>query len=136
MRPDAPPKRILFVCIENSCRSQMAEAFARIHGRGLVEPYSAGSRPSGSVNPKAVESMLEVGYDLKQHGSKSLSQIPEIEYDCVVTMGCGDACPSVRAKKQEDWNIPDPKAMTPDQFRMVRTQIENQVKTLLNALLS
>ena len=127
-------KRILFVCVENSCRSQIAEAFARLHGGNAVEPYSAGSTPSGQVNPKAVASMRELGYDLSQHRSKSLSEIPAIEYDVAVTMGCGDACPSVRAKNRADWNIPDPKALPPDEFRKVRDQIEQQVKELLARL--
>jgi arsenate reductase (thioredoxin) len=124
-------KRVLFVCVENSCRSQIAEAFARMHGAGAIEPYSAGSNPSGQVNPKAIASMHELGYDLSRHASKSLSEIPAIEYDVAVTMGCGDACPNVRAMQREDWNIPDPKAMSPEEFRKVRGQIEQRVKELL-----
>src|SRR5476651_2409979 len=108
--------RVLFVCVENSNRSQMAEAFARIHGEAKVEAYSAGSRPSGIVNPKAIAAMAELGYDLSKHPSKSLSEIPDVEYDFVATMGCGDSCPFVRAKEREDWNIPDPKEMSPDDF--------------------
>src|SRR5216683_2420753 len=103
---DTLPKRILFVCVENSNRSQMAEAFARMHGAGRVEPYSAGSRPSGRINPKAVDAMKELGYDLAQHQSKSLTDLPHIEFDVAVTMGCGDECPYLRAKQREDWNIP------------------------------
>jgi arsenate reductase (thioredoxin) len=124
-------KRLLFVCIENSNRSQMAEAFARIHGGGAVEAYSSGSRPSGIVNPKAIEAMRECGYDLSKHDSKSLQEIPQVEYDFVATMGCGDACPFVRAKRREDWQIPDPKNMTPEEFRKVRDLIENKVKAVL-----
>ncbi len=127
-------KRVLFVCVENSCRSQIAEAFARMHGAGTVEPYSAGSKPSGQVNPKAVESMRELDYDLGQHASKSLSEIPAIEYDVAVTMGCGDACPNVRAKQREDWAIPDPKAMAPTEFRAVRALIQWKVQELLARL--
>lgn len=128
-------KRVVFVCVENSNRSQMAEAFARMHGAGRVEAYSAGSRPSGRVNPKAVEAMRELGYDLTQHGSKSLSDIPEIEYDAVVSMGCGDeGCPLVRGKRRENWQIPDPKKMPPEQFRVVRDTIEEKVKALLSTL--
>lgn len=112
----------------------MAEAFARMCGASAIEPYSAGSKPSGQVNPKAVESMRELGYDLSKHGSKSLSEIPAIEYDVAVTMGCGDACPFVRARTREDWNIPDPKAMPPEEFRKVRGQIEQRVKELLQKL--
>ena len=125
------PKRLLFVCVENSNRSQMAEALARIHGGEQVEAYSAGSRPSGRINPKAIESMKEIGYDLSGHASKSLSEIPDIEFDFVATMGCGDACPFVRAKQREDWNIPDPKEMPPEDFRAVRDLIETKVKAVL-----
>lgn len=123
--------RVLFVCIENSCRSQMAEAFARLHGKGTVEVYSAGSRPSGRVNPHAIASMKEIGYDLAAHASKSLDVIPSGACDLVVTMGCGDACPAVQARHREEWNIPDPKMLPPDQFRLVRNEIENKVKELL-----
>ena len=124
-------KRLLFVCVENSNRSQMAEAFARIHGGDAIEAFSAGSRPSGVVNPKAIASMAEVGYDLSKHGSKSLDEIPEGEYDFVATMGCGDACPFVRAKHRADWQIPDPKNLDSDEFRKVRDLIEAKVKTAL-----
>src|SRR3954466_336528 len=85
-------KRMLFVCVENSNRSQMAQAFARIHGGDGVEAYSAGSRPSGKVNPKAVDAMRELGYDLTTHHSKSLDDLPPGPFDAAVTMGCGDAC--------------------------------------------
>lgn len=132
---ESTSKSVLFVCVENSNRSQMAEAFARIHGAGRVEAYSAGSRPSGRVNPKAVKAMREVGYDLTLHGSKSLADIPAIEYDAVVAMGCGDeGCPLVRAKRREEWNIPDPKELPPDRFREIRDVIEKKVKELLGGL--
>src|SRR5437762_13376057 len=104
-------KRIVFVCVENSNRSQMAEAFARIHGAGRVEAHSAGSRPSGRVNPKATAAMKELGYDLTPHQSKSLDDLPPGEFDVAVTMGCGDECPLLKAKRREDWAIPDPKEM-------------------------
>ena len=124
-------KKILFVCVENSNRSQMAEAFARIHGAGLVEAASAGSRPSGRVNPKAVEAMREVGYDLTAHASKGLDAFNGRDVDVAVTMGCGDECPLVRAGRRVDWKIPDPRDMTPDEFRGVRDLIERQVRSLL-----
>lgn len=127
-------KSVLFVCVENSCRSQIAEAFARMYGSERVEPYSAGSRPSGIVNPKAIASMQKVGYDLSKHPSKSLSDIPDIDYEYAITMGCGDECPRVRAKYREDWNIPDPKNMPPDEFQKVRELIEEKVKLLLAKL--
>jgi protein-tyrosine-phosphatase len=80
-------KRVIFVCVENSNRSQMAETFARIHGARKVEPFSAGSRPSGRVNPKAIEAMKELGYDLTTQRSKSLDDLGGIEFDVAVTMG-------------------------------------------------
>lgn len=130
MRPQRPI-RILFICVENSNRSQMAEAFARMFGEGRVEVYSAGSRPSGRVHPKAIDAMRELGYDLGWHRSKGLWELPDVEFDVAVTMGCGDDCPALQAKRQEDWNIPCPKEMSPDQFRLVRDQIGEKVKTLL-----
>ena len=127
-------KRVIFVCVENSNRSQMAEAFARIHGAGKVEALSAGSRPSGRVNPKAMEAMKELGYDLATHTSKGLDAFNGQEFDAAVTMGCGDECPLVRAQRRLDWNIPDPREMPPEQFRAVRDLIEAKVKELLQAL--
>ena len=128
------PKRILFVCVENSNRSQMAEAFARMPGAGRFAAFSAGSRPSGKGNPTAIEAMSEIGYDLSQHSSKSLEEIPDVEYDFVATMGCGDECPLIRAKRHEDWDIPDPKDVPPAEFRSIRDLIESKVKTLLSQL--
>jgi arsenate reductase (thioredoxin) len=127
-------KRVLFVCVENSNRSQMAEAFARIHGGDTVEAFSSGSRPSGRVNPKAVEAMREIGYDLTTHHSKGLDEFNGREFDAAVTMGCGDECPLVVAKKRVDWQIPDPKELPPDQFNEVRDLIERKVKELLASL--
>lgn len=127
-------KNILFVCIENSNRSQMAQAFAIIHGRDTVNAYSAGSKPSGVINPKAVAAMKELGYDLTTHQSKSLAAIPDIHYDYVITMGCGDSCPWVKAQHREDWNIPDPKQMNESDFRQVRRLIEEKVIELLGRI--
>src|SRR2546428_1985816 len=123
-------KRILFVCVENSNRSQMAEAFARIHGGNHVEAFSAGSHPSGKINPKAIKAMHERGYDLRAHRSKSIVDLPDVDFDFIVTMGCGDACPFVRAKRREEWDISDPKNLSPNEFRAVRDLIESKVKTL------
>ena len=115
------------MCVENSNRSQMAEAFARMAG---AEAWSAGSRPSGRVNPKAIEAMREVGYDLSTHRSKSVEDLPSVEFDCVVTMGCGDACPLVPAKRREDWEIPDPRDMDSDGVRRVRDLIRRRVEEI------
>jgi len=124
-------KNILFVCVENSNRSQMAQAFATIHGGSLVNAFSSGSRPSGKINPKAVAAMNELHYDLTTHHSKSLEEIPKVEYEFAITMGFGDECPFVNAKHREDWNIPDPREMNEQQFREVRDLIEQKVKELL-----
>lgn len=127
-------KRVLFVCVENSNRSQMAEAFARLLGGSRVEAYSAGSNPSGVINPKAIEAMREVGYDLSSHGSKSLDALPQVEFDAVVTMGCGDKCPFIQARKRADWALPDPKHLSPEEYRGVRNQILERVRGLLKEL--
>jgi arsenate reductase len=127
-------KRVLFVCVENANRSQMAEAFARILGGESIEAYSAGSKPSGKVNPKAIEAMSELGYDLSVHGSKSLDELPDVWFDFVATMGCGDACPIVRARQRADWSIPDPKDLLPEEFRVVRDLIRDKVQASLEEL--
>jgi arsenate reductase (thioredoxin) len=126
-------KRVLFVCVENSNRSQMAEAFARMHGGDGVEAFSAGSAPSGRINPKAVRFMAELGYDLTTHASKSLDDING-DFDAVVTMGCGDRCPWVPAKRREDWALRDPKDMDDDGYRAVRDEISARVQRLLAEL--
>lgn len=126
-------KRVLFVCIENSNRSQMAEAFAHLYGGDQVEASSAGSEPSGRINPKAVRFMAELGYDLSTHASKSLDEVAG-EFDAVVTMGCGDNCPWVPAKRREDWALADPKHMDDAGYRAVRDEISDRVKQLLAEL--
>jgi arsenate reductase len=127
-------KKVLFVCVENSCRSQMAEAFGKIHGKGIIGSYSSGSRPSGVVNAKAIAAMKDIGYDLTTHISKSLDDTPQVEFDYVVTMGCGDECPFIGAKKREDWKIPDPKNMEMADFRHVRNTIKENVIRLIEEI--
>jgi protein-tyrosine-phosphatase len=127
-------KTVLFVCVENSNRSQMAEAFARMHGGADVQAASAGSRPSGRINPKAIEAMRELGYDLTTHSSKGLEAFNGRAVDVAVTMGCGDECPLVRAARREDWQIPDPREMSPAEFRGVRDLVEKKVLALLASL--
>lgn len=126
--------RVLFVCVENSNRSQMAEAFARMHGGDAVEALSAGSRPSGRVNPRAVQFMAERGYDLTAHTSKGTDLFTGRPVAAAVTMGCGDACPLVPADRREDWQIPDPKELPDDEFRRIRDLIEEKVKALLRSI--
>jgi arsenate reductase len=133
--PDASTrKRVIFVCVENSNRSQMGEAFARMHGRDRIEAFSAGSRPSGKVNAKAIAAMKARGYDLSTHRSKSVTELESMEFDAAVTMGCGDACPVLRARRRLDWQIPDPRDLPPDEFNRVRDLIEEKVKELLASL--
>lgn len=128
-------KKLLFVCVENSNRSQMSQAFARMLGGQAVEAYSAGSKPSGVVNPKAIAAMKELGYDLSTHDSKSLKEVEQYApFDAVVTMGCGDACPWMPAKKFIDWQIPDSKHMEPEEFNKVRDYIKGKVKELIDTL--
>ena len=129
------PKKLLFVCVENSNRSQMSQAFAKIIGGENVEAYSAGSKPSGIVNPKAITAMQELNYDLSAHESKSLDEVKEFApFDVVVTVGCGDACPWMPAKKFVDWQIPDPKHMEREQFNEVRDFIKSKIEQLISDL--
>ena len=128
-------KRVLFVCVENSNRSQMSQAFARILGAENIEAYSAGSKPSGKINPKAIRTMKELGYDLSLHHSKSLEEVKKFApFDAVITMGCGDACPWMPAKRFIDWEIPDPKDMNEADFRQVRDFIKTKVTEFLKSL--
>lgn len=113
----------------------MSQAFAKILGGETVEAFSAGSKPSGIVNPKAIASMKELGYDLSVHDSKSLEEVKQFApFDAVVTMGCGDACPWMPAKKFIDWEIPDPKHMEPAAFNRIRDFIREKVRELLQTL--
>jgi protein-tyrosine-phosphatase len=123
---------VLFVCVANSCRSQMAEAAAKRFAKGAWEIWSAGSHPGGRVHPLAMQVMQELGMDLSPHTSKGLADVPEREWDYVVTMGCGDNCPMVRAKRRLDWSIPDPVGMPLEDARKIRDQIVAQVRALLS----
>lgn len=126
------PIKLLFVCVENSNRSQMSQAFAKMIGGDQVEAYSAGSAPSGKINPKAIAAMAELDYDLSTHASKSLEEVKvHAPFDVIVTMGCGDACPWMPAKQFVDWQIPDPRHMDEAQFRDVRDLVRTKVKALL-----
>jgi arsenate reductase len=125
-------KKLLFVCIENSNRSQMAEAFAKMLGENQVMAFSAGSRPSGKINPKAISSMKKLGYDLASHTSKYLDEVKtEAPFDIVITMGCGDACPWMPAERFIDWEIPDPRNMDEAEFDRVRDLIREKVSSLI-----
>jgi protein-tyrosine-phosphatase len=131
---DGRRRRVVFVCVENSNRSQMAEAFARMDGGDAVDAFSAGSAPSGRINPKAIRFMDELGYDLDTHASKSLDALVGMEFDAVVTMGCGDRCPTVPAAHREDWALPDPRDMDDENYRRVRDEIRTRVRVLLREI--
>jgi len=128
------PKTVLFVCVENSCRSQMAEGFARQFGAGIVKPFSAGSRPSGVVHPGAVYVMQEKGIDISAQVSKGFDALPPGKFDYVITMGCGDACPAVASRKRIDWKIPDPKGKILASFRETRDLIKGKVQEFIHEI--
>jgi len=124
-------KKILFVCVENSCRSQMAEGFAKALGGVKLEAYSAGSNPSGKVNPEAIKVMRQIGIDISTAKSKGFNELAVKEFDYVVTMGCKDICPFVPAKKHIDWEIEDPKGKGEEFFRKTRDQIKEKIESLI-----
>ena len=130
----SPPPRVLFVCVENACRSQMAAGFARKHGANRVEAHSAGSKPAVAINPRAITFMVERGCDISVQIPKPLSAFADQSFDAVVTMGCGDACPWLPARIREDWALPDPKHLSDDEFRAIRDEIERRVQQLLSTL--
>ncbi len=124
-------KKILFVCVENARRSQMAEGFAEALGQGEVEVYSAGSRPSSSIDPLVIQVMKEKGIDLSSKRPTSLNELPPMEMDYLITMGCEETCPAVLAKRIIEWEIPDPKGKSLHAFRNIRDMIKEKVRTLL-----
>lgn len=122
---------ILFVCVANSCRSQMAEAIAKSVGKNQWDVWSAGSHPSGRIHPVAIQAMQELGLDLSAHRSKGLGDVPARRWDYMVTMGCGDACPHVPARRRLDWQIPDPVGLPIEDVRTIREQLVQLVTELL-----
>ena len=126
--------KIVFICVENARRSQMAEEFANAFGQRKLEVYSAGSRPSLEIDPLVIEVMKERGIDLTAKRPKGLNDLPPIEMDYLITMGCEETCPAVLSKKIIEWKIPDPKGKSIDVFREVRDLIENKVRTLLKEM--
>jgi len=124
-------KKILFVCVENARRSQMAQGFAEVFGGERAEVFSAGSRPSSSIDPLVIQVMKEKGIDLSSKRPKSLNELPPMEMDYLITMGCEETCPAVLAKKIIEWEILDPKGKSLDAFRNTRDMIEEKVRTLL-----
>jgi protein-tyrosine-phosphatase len=129
-----PEIKIVFICVENARRSQMAQGFAEALGQGKIEVYSAGSRPSSSIDPMVIEVMKEKGIDLLGKRPKGLNDLPAVEMDYLVTMGCEETCPAVLAKKIIEWEIPDPKGKSIDVFREARDSIEVKVRSLLKEI--
>jgi arsenate reductase len=125
------PLRLLFVCVHNAGRSQMAAAFARAMGGAAVEARSAGSDPAPRVNPVVVEAMAEVGIDLSGAKPRRLEEADGRDADRVVTMGCGDACPAVPSARREDWAIEDPAGRDLETVRRVREDVRRRVAALL-----
>ena len=119
-------KRVLFVCVENSCRSQLAEAISNHLFSNHLKAFSAGSRPSGKVNPKAIASLKRIGIDHKGK-SKSVDEIKGSDFDFVIGMGCGDECPNIPGSKRIEWNIPDPKEFDLEKFDEIRDLIKEKI---------
>ena len=128
--------KVAFICVENARRSQMAEGFAEAFGKTKLEVYTAGSSPSSQIDPLVIEVMKEKGIDLSGKRPKSLNDLPPVEMDYLVTMGCEETCPAVPAKKIIEWNIPDPKGKLIDEIRKIRDMLEVKVKMLLEEVVS
>nr|WP_207559505.1 MULTISPECIES: arsenate reductase ArsC [unclassified Nocardioides] len=127
---------VLFVCVHNQGRSQMAAALLAHHAAGRVHVRSAGSAPADSVNPAVVEVMAEVGIDISQEFPKKLLTEDVAASDVVITMGCGDACPIFPGKRYEDWALNDPSGKGPDAVREIRDEIDQRVQKLLAELVA
>ncbi|MBU4482464.1 arsenate reductase ArsC [Patescibacteria group bacterium] len=125
---------VLFVCVENACRSQMAEKIANYFGKGVLKAYSAGSQASGKVNPNAIEVMKEIGIDISKAKSKSFDSLPTKKFNYVITLGCKDVCPFVPAQSHINWQIADPKDKSIEFFREVRDDIKKEVDCLIQEL--
>ena len=129
-----PDPSVLFVCVHNAGRSQMAAAYVRLLSRGAVEVRSAGSAPAASINPAVHEAMLEEGIDLSAERPTVLTPDAVEASDVVVTMGCGDACPYYPGKRYEDWALQDPAGQGVDAVRPIRDEIRRRVVELLGSL--
>jgi len=127
-------KKILFVCVENSCRSQMAQGLANNFYKEAIDAYSAGSRPSGKINPDAIEVMKEIGIDISKQGSKGFGDLPVKDFDYVITLGCKDVCPFFPAKASREWTIPDPKGKDIEFFRKTRDRVKEEIEKLIEEI--
>jgi len=132
----SPKPTVLFVCVHNAGRSQMAAGFMNTLGAGRVEVLSAGSAPKDSINPIAVQAMQELGIDISNNTPKVLTPEAVQESDAVITMGCGDVCPFYPGKRYEDWVLDDPAGQGIESVRVIRDEIKKRVEQLLSELLS
>jgi len=132
----SPKPTVLFVCVHNAGRSQMAAGFMRTLGANRVEVLSAGSAPKDSINPIAVQAMQEIGIDISNNTPKVLTPEAVQESDAVITMGCGDVCPFYPGKRYEDWVLDDPAGQGIESVRVIRDDIKKRVEQLLSELLS
>ena len=133
-RPAKQRRSIVFLCVHNAGRSQMAAGWARSLGRGHVEIFSGGSDPADEVNPSAVAAMAEVGIDIADELPKHWTDDAIRTADVVVTMGCGDACPIFPGTSYEDWEVADPAGLGVDEVRPIRADLERRVRRLLEEL--
>ena len=125
---------VLFACVENSCRSQIAEALAKKISPHKSNFYSAGSKPSGIINPMAIKLLKSQGVYLTDHRSKDVSEFININIDYLILMGCGDQCPNIVAEERIEWDIPDPKDMEEPEFLNVIENIRGKVKKLIKTI--
>ena len=135
IEPDQSKPSVLFVCVHNAGRSQMAAGFMSHLGQGRVEVLSAGSAPKDSINPIAVAAMAEIGIDISNNSPKVLTNDAVEQSDAVITMGCGDVCPFYPGKRYEDWVLDDPAGQGIESVRVIRDEIKVRVETLLAELL-
>ena len=127
---------VLFVCVHNAGRSQMAAALLDRYAGGRIDVRSAGSEPADQVNPAVAEAMAEVGLDISKEFPRMLTDGAVREADVVITMGCGDACPFYPGKRYEDWDLADPAGRTVEEVRPIRDEIERRVSGLADELLN
>lgn len=125
--------KVAFICIHDSCRSQMTEGFAKTLGKDIIKSYSAGTEEYTEVKPLAVVVIGEVDISVSDHKPKLLTDVPK-EIDIVTTMGCGVDCPFISARRREDWGLDDPSGGTIEDFRKTRNLIEGKAKELIQTI--
>ena len=129
------PPEVLFVCVHNAGRSQMAAGLLRLRSGGRIQVRSAGSAPAEEINPNAIAALAELGIDMAEEFPKPLTDEAVRAADVVITMGCGDACPIYPGKRYEDWQLDDPAGQPLEQVRLIRDQIDQRVRSLIGELL-